>query len=68
MTPSTLSYRCGETRHGQQVELTWRDGAWRIVKHAANQRDETQTLDGLSDSAILMMAEAVRDRQQRSRS
>ena len=52
--------KVGETRHGQPVEVVKDyDGNYTIVKHAANQRDETVVMTDLDRSIIENIAKAI---------
>lgn len=65
MKPRKIEYDCGETRHSQTVTLEITNSQNQeevtITKHAASQRDDTQTIFGLSADNILKMAEAIKE-------
>lgn len=55
----------GKTRFDQPVRLVHGKGSdgrysWAIYRDAASQRDDTETVRGLTDEQLLAMADAVR--------
>ena len=65
MKPRKSEYDVGKDVHGRTVTLIFEDSQyarkeWTIHVEAANQRDETQCIRGLTPEVILAMAEAVK--------
>jgi len=66
MKPTRTEFYIGETVHGQSVRLIHERqvGAaaytWTLVQDAANQRDDTNRIGGLTDDALLSIADAVK--------
>jgi hypothetical protein len=59
-----IEYRVGETIHGASVKIKY-DGkcdTWDIIKGQRDQRDQTDSIFGLTDEIILNMAEAVNEK------
>lgn len=72
MKPATISYDIGTTIYAAPITLTYTKGGdgeqweqWVLRKEAANQRDDTQVITGLTGEQLMAMADAVRDLQQR---
>ena len=59
-----LEFELGVTQHSQRVTLivdkTSQRPAYAITKHAANQRDDTVQLYGLTDENMDLLAKAVK--------
>ena len=67
MEPTKIEFAIGKTIFGQPLRLTYEratDGrcAWTLYRDEANQRDDRTFISGLTDEAILNMAEAVKRR------
>lgn len=65
MNPTTISFNIGQTIHGQPLTLTQAQATggqreWILRRDQGDQRDDTAVISGLTDQAILDMAEAVR--------
>lgn len=59
-----VSFELGPTVYGQAVELecelAWgRDPVWTLTKHAANQRDETERIFGVTTAQLHAIAGAL---------
>ncbi len=65
MKPFRIEYHVGQTRHGQLLRFIQERGSdgvvsWTLRREAANQRDDSAYISGLTAEAIERMAEAVR--------
>ncbi|QYM80254.1 hypothetical protein K0B96_06475 [Horticoccus luteus] len=65
MTPSRIEYDLGSNVHGQPVRLvraetTGRGPAWTIYRDAADQRDDSSEVGGLTSEQIKRMGDAVK--------
>jgi hypothetical protein len=55
-----ISFEIGETVWKQRMELIKEtDGTYTIIKHAVNQRDETDTIRGITADVIRNMLQAI---------
>lgn len=65
MKPTKTEYACGSTKYNQSVVLTIsntdKGEEIKITKNAANQRDDTESIFGLSADNILSMAAAINE-------
>lgn len=62
MKPVAVKYDVGKDKHGRRVFLSRTEMyGWEIHVEAANQRDDSQTISGLTPEVIRAMAEAVGD-------
>lgn len=60
MKPVAIKYDVGKDKYGRQVFLSRTQAyGWEIHVEAASQRDESQTIMGLTREVIIAMAEAV---------
>lgn len=64
MKPTKVEFSLGKTAHNQPVRLVWEYGSWTLHRDAANQRDESEAVRGLTDENLLAMSEAVKARGQ----
>ena len=56
----SIRFKVGQTQWKQNVELIKEiDGSYTLTKHAINQRDETDTIRGLTAETIKNMIKAV---------
>lgn len=67
MKPSTITYDVGCTVYNQPLMLTWtRDssgtGNWVLRKEAADQRDDTCVIFGITDRNLMEIASALKDK------
>lgn len=65
MHPTRIEFDIGQTVYGQPLRLvrhktSTNQPCWALIQDAGSQRDDPATVDGLSDDAILKMAEAVK--------
>lgn len=65
MKPVKVEFDIGQTIHKQSVKMIYeRDSmnrmSWTIIRCAADQRDDTDTIRGLPSDVIKEMAEAVK--------
>jgi hypothetical protein len=62
MKPISVKYLVGKDMHGRRVFLSRTETCgWEVIVEAANQRDDRQTIMGLTPEVILAMAEAIKD-------
>lgn len=67
MKPKVVTYDVGLTIFNAPVSLTWTTGSagersWILRKDAADQRDDTQVITGITDDQIRQMMDAVTDK------
>lgn len=65
MKPDKIEYKIGDTIHAQPIKLVFeRDYLgreyWTIIQEPANQRDDRNSVSGLTKELIIKMAEAVK--------
>lgn len=70
--PSSTTYAIGATIYGAPITLTWTRGSagekqWVLAKEAADCRDDTQRIAGITDEQINAMCEALLDQRQQRR-
>lgn len=62
MKPIVIKYHVGDDMYQRRVTLTRAESyGWEIHVEAASQRDDPQTISGLTTAVILAMAEAIKD-------
>lgn len=62
MKKVAVKYHVGEDMYQRRVMLTRTEMyGWEIHVEAASQRDDPQTISGLTPAVILAMAEAIKD-------
>ena len=61
LQPSRVEYDLGANRHGQPVKLVRDAGQWVLLRHQANQRDDSARIE-LTDQQIDMIGLAGKDR------
>jgi hypothetical protein len=61
--PSRIEYEIGQTKYGQRLVLIHEPngsyGPWSLRKEASSQRDETQTIIGLSAANLQAIGDVV---------
>lgn len=67
--PLSTTYEIGATIYGAPITLAWTRGSagekqWVLVKDAADQRDDTQRIAGITDEQIKAMWDALLDQKQ----
>ncbi len=70
MTPTHTTYTLGATLYDAPLSITLTRGSegarqWVLTKEAANYRDDTQRITGITDDQIKAMWDALCDNKQR---